>query len=192
MPKISDFISSFKTDLSRPCNYTVYITPQNPISLSDILVNNLVYKCEAAELPARTFGLIDQKTYGPLQRFPAQNSYDNMNLTFICSDDMSERRIFDDWLDYISKANPITLGDGVGLLLGDGIRGNFDFEYKDNYAATITINQQTVEHKSAYTFQLIEAFPISINHMPLSWQVANDYHRMVVTFAYRYYNYYPI
>lgn len=192
MPKISDFISTFKTDLARPCNYTVYITPKNPITLSDILVNNLAYKCESAELPARTFGIIDQKTYGPLQRFPAQNSYDNINLTFMCSDSMTERRIFDDWMDYISKANPLAIDDAVGAALSGGVGGNFDFEYKDNYTATITINQQTVEHKSTYTIQLIEAFPISINHMPLSWQAANDYHRMTVTFSYRYYNYYPI
>jgi hypothetical protein len=169
---ISDFISKFPKDLARPCNFTVKITA--PI-LDSYSSQELTFKCEASELPSRTFSLVEQKTYGPVQQFPIQNFYDKHNLTFLCSDDMREKKLFDRWMDNISDS---TISSAFGV--------KFDFKYKDTYAGQIEIIQYDVTGKESFNVKLIEAFPISVHPLKLDWGADNEVHKLMVTFAYRY------
>lgn len=207
---INQFISQFrKTELARPCNFDVYIFPSTAL-LSTIFSPSLIgkifqsyllansekftFKCEGSEYPSRSFGLTEQMIYGYTQAYPVSNTYDKTNLTFICSDDMSERKFFDLWMESISTSNPAWVAassinnfteNTLGIDLGFGAR--FDFQYKDNYTATIQINQYDLTGKVSYTIELIEAFPFAISPMPLQWQQANEYHRLGVSIAYKYY-----
>ena len=96
MPRsINDFKASFKKDLARPSRFDVNI----PIPLTLIpyikASKNLVYRCENAQLPGRTIGTVDQKTYGPIEKFPYLTTYNDLDLTFIVTDTMLEKYIFD-------------------------------------------------------------------------------------------------
>lgn len=205
---IIDFISSFKTEVARPCNFDVTIIPNSNI-LSKITQLNLgkifagftlakssklTMRCEAAELPSRTFALVDQKTYGPVELHPIQNSYDKLNFTFICSDNMEEKLFFDSWMELISMSSDVIgAASQIGSTLGINISGvNFDFEYKENYEVPIIVTQYDLTGKASYRAILQYAFPCSINQLPLLWRDTDSYHRLVVTFAYRYFNTLPI
>jgi hypothetical protein len=169
---ISEFLNSFPKEVARPYNFTVNIT--GPI-ISPFDTRSLSFRCEGSELPSRTFSLVEQKTYGPVQYFPVQNFYEKVNLTFICSDDMREKELFDSWMDIMSNAATNT-PEGV----------QFDFEYKDNYRGTVEIIQYDLAGKESYKARLFEAFPISVHPMKLDWAAANEVHKLMVTFAYRY------
>lgn len=172
MANISKFVSSFQFDVSRPCNFDVIIPPLPGQIYS---ATELHLRCEATELPGRTFAMAEQKTYGPVQRFPIQNAYDNIQLTFICDDGMEEKKIFDGWMNYISDAQPFP------------VRGNFDFKYKQSYTRTIKINQRTLDGRIAYTVDLIEAFPFAVNPVNLNWGDVDNYNKLSVMFNYRYF-----
>lgn len=162
---ISDFKSSFKTDVARANKFDVVVPV--PIGLLPYLGTSreLQFRCETAELPSRTFMTSEQKIYGPVEKYPYQNTYNDTNLTFIVSDDMSEKLFFDDWMDLINPSY------------------NNHFKYKGDYAVPITITQYDVTNKSSYSINLIDAYPIAVNQLDLDWS-AEGFHKLVVVFAY--------
>jgi hypothetical protein len=161
---ISSFKSSFVTDLARPNRFDV-VMPIPPVIDPEATARLLSYRCENAQLPGRTFSTTEQKTYGPIEKFPYLTGYTDLDLTFIVSDDMIEKYVFDTWLEAI---NPTATND---------------FAYKSDYSTTITINQYNLMGEKTYSADFIEAYPISMNQMDLDWS-ADGYHKITVTFAY--------
>jgi hypothetical protein len=164
---INDFKASFTKDLARPNKFDVSI----PVPLTLIpYVNSarsLNYRCENANLPGRTFATMEQKTYGPIEKYPYLTTYNDISLTFIVDDDMEQKVFFDAWLNYI---NP---------------QYNNNFRFKGDYSTVITINQYDVTNQLSYSVNLYDAYPISINQLDLDWST-DGYHKLVVDFAYTY------
>jgi len=162
---IAEFKASFRTELARPNKFDVFIPI--PVGLAPYLIVSraLNYRCESTDLPGRAIATTTQKIYGPEEKFPYQTTYNDISLTFICTDKMEEKNFFDAWLEYI---NPSV---------------TFNFKYKEKYAVNLRINQYDVRNKVSYSVDLVEAFPIGINEMPLDWS-SDGYHKLTVTFAY--------
>ena len=162
---INDFKSTFKNDLARPNRFDVDIPI--PLTLLPYLKtsNNLKYRCENANLPGRTLATLEQKTYGPVEKFPYMTTYNDLDLTFIVDGDMSQKVFFDAWLNYV---NPLY---------------NNNFRYKSDYATDLRITQYDVTNQATYSVDLYEAYPISVNQLDLDWSI-DSYHKLTVTFAY--------
>jgi hypothetical protein len=103
----------------------------------------------------------------PVEKYPYLTTFNDMQLTFIVDDDMSQKVFFDAWLNFI---NP---------------QYNYNFRYKGDYATVITVNQYDVTNKISYSCNLYDAYPISIEALDLDWAV-DGYHKLRVTFAYTY------
>jgi hypothetical protein len=164
---INDFKSSFTKDLARTNKFDVEIPV--PLTLIPYVssAKSLKYRCETAQLPGRTFATTEQRTYGPIEKYPYLNTYNDLDLTFIIDDDMNQKVFFDAWMNYI---NPLY---------------NNNMRYKGDYSTTIVINQYDVTNQLTYSINLIDAYPISINQMDLNWG-DDGYHKLNVTFAYTY------
>jgi hypothetical protein len=167
MAGLQKFIHSFSSDLARPNRFEVFLNlPPSVSQAASFNTEDLRYRCETAQLPGRTFDTIEQKTYGPIEKFPNLTTYTDIDLTFIVSDEMmKERRIFDNWLECIN------------------INYNNNFRYKSEYATDIKIVQYTVTNQFSYGVNLIDAYPISMNQLDLDWS-SDGYHKQTVTFAY--------
>lgn len=164
---INEFKSSFKVDPARGHLFDVNIPV--PLSLIPYVssAKQLTYRCESAQLPGRTFATMEQKTYGPIEKFPYLTTYTDIDLTFIVDGDMQQRLLFDAWLNYI---NP---------------QYNNNFRYKSDYSTVITVNQYNSTNELVYSVNLYDAYPISMNQLDLDWS-AEGYHKLSVTFAYTY------
>ena len=164
---ISDFRSSFYLDVARPSRFDVILPPPLKLMVPYAFVSrNLMFRCEVSELPGRTFGTLDRKIYGPIEKHPYVTSYNEVTMTFLVSEDMSERVFFDAWMELI---NP---------------RSSYDFNYKSEYSTRILINQYNSAHIPIYSTMLIDAFPISMNQMDLDWSNENSAHKLTIVFAY--------
>lgn len=164
---INEFKSSFTKDLARTNKFDVAIPV--PLTLIPYVssAKNLNYRCEAAQLPGRTFATLEQKTYGPIEKMPYLNTYTDIDLTFIIDDDMNQKVFFDAWMNYI---NPLY---------------NNNFRYKGDYSTVLTVNQYDVTNQLSYSVNLYDAYPVSVNQMDLDW--SNEAaHKLTVTFAYTY------
>lgn len=169
MSSISKFISSFNKELARPNRFEVnFYIPPALLPYYKGGASNLSLRCEQAELPSRALATLDRKIGTvPVQKFPYLSMYNDINLSLIVGGDMSEKLLFDAWLEMI---NPTS---------------NFNFRYKRNYATQMTIKQFDLSGKETYNVMLIDAFPIAVNQLDLDW--SNDgYHKLNVVFAYTY------
>ena len=165
---IAEFKASFNKELARPNKFDVDIPI--PIGMIPYLGTSrqLKFRCETAELPSRTYATAEQK-FGsnPVEKFPYQVQFNDLNLTFIVDDDMSQKVFFDAWLNYI---NP---------------QYNNNFRYKNDYATILTVNQYNVANELSYSVNLYDAYPISMNQLDLNWS-DDGFHKISVDFAYTY------
>jgi hypothetical protein len=153
---------------ARSARFVVQINawPLLPLATTlDFVRKDLVYLCEVAEFPGRTFMNSDIRYYGPSVKFPFQTVYEDVNFTFLCRINSQERQFFDSWLEMI---NPID---------------TFDFNYKNEYSTSIDIFQLDEEQKATYAITLREAYPIQISPQPVTW-ADDNFQRLAVTFTY--------
>lgn len=205
MSSIEAFRSSINkyTDFARNSRFIVLISAGTEAS------EILSFRCEEAELPGRTFSTFEARTYGPFQKYPALTSYNEMNLTFLCSGNQKkeeggtvnsgllEKRFFEGWMNFIQQ--PTSSSGGPNLAY-------WNFSYKNSYTKIVTIlhydvvgeslgrrldGTEETKNQLSYGVKLINAFPTSINQIALSW--GNDeVSRLVVTLAYDYWEQTPI
>lgn len=177
--------------LAKSCRFVVRINPPKVFAPSATGRNNLfrdlVYLCEAAEMPGRGFVSADVRYYGPNQKLPVQTQYEDTTMTFLCRSESYERQFFDDWMNLINPVN------------------SFDFNYREDYETTIEIMQfaeyadTPVEPtvgpnrglnqagpkvpKETYRITLYNAYPMLVNPQQMTW-ADDQYLRLSVTFTY--------
>ena len=65
----------------------------------------LALQCESAELPGRTTATADVKIYGPIFKVPYQTQYGDTTLTFLCTNEFYERKLFERWMESIMPSD---------------------------------------------------------------------------------------
>lgn len=89
-----------------------------------INASDLRFQCESTELPGYTVNTVDGRYYGvanPVASFP---TFADLTLTFVCSGDFWEKKLFDRWMNLIIPIN------------------NYNPNYKETYTSPkIEINQ---------------------------------------------------
>lgn len=156
-------------DLAKPSRFRATIT-----GFSDI-GRDLRLQCEATELPGFTVNTSEAKIYGPSWHVATIPVFTDVQLTFICTQDMWEKKFFDDWMKLIVPIAP-WLGTQVSPHVG----------YRDDYMTNIFIEQMTEVNQtlSIYRCVLEEAFPTTVAALPVSWADVDGVHRLQVTFKY--------
>lgn len=132
----------------------------------------LALQCEAAELPGKTLVTADAKIYGPTFKVPYQTQYSDINLTFLCTNEFYERKLFDRWMEAIMPTDTNNL--------------RFAKDEETRYMTNISVIQYDDFIKKIFVVELIDAFPIGVAPQTLSW--ADDgFHRLGVQFSYQKY-----
>jgi hypothetical protein len=130
----------------------------------------LALQCEATELPGKMLQTADVKIYGPTFKVPYQAQFQDLTLTFLCTNEFYERKLFDKWLEVIMPMDT----NNLRYPKGDDTR----------YMTNIRIIQYDEFIKEIYAIECLDAFPIGISSQPVAW--ANDnFHRVSVVFAYQ-------
>ena len=132
----------------------------------------LALQCEAAEIPGRTLQTADVKIYGPTFKVPYQSMYSDTTLTFICTNEFYERKLFDRWIEAIHPSDTNNL--------------RFPKGQNSRYLTNIKIIQYDDFIKQIYAVELLDAFPIGVAPQSLSWS-DDGFHRLSVQIAYQRY-----
>jgi hypothetical protein len=139
------------------------------------------FRCETAEFPGKTLDVVeDPGGGGPSLRLGQNMSYADITITIICSEDMRERALFENWMQYI-----------VGI---PGSGGNFTggiVQYHENYALDnlLVVSQYNPQGTKLFSYTMTDVFPTSLSPMTASWEETNTYQRFQVTMAYRYHTF---
>lgn len=151
--------------LSRPISEG----PLNNSSKTSI-TRYLSLQCDTAELPGKTLQTADVKIYGPTFKIPYQKQYNDISLSFICTNDFYERKLFDAWINAIMPSDT----NNLRFAKDEGTR----------YMTDIQILQYDDFIKQIYSVKLIDAFPIGLAAQPLTWS-DDGYHRLTIQFTYQ-------
>jgi len=132
----------------------------------------LALQCESAELPGKTLLTQDVKIYGPGFKVPYQTQYTETTLTFVCTNEFYERKLFERWMEAIMPTDTNNL--------------RYSKDEETRYMTNIQIVQYDDFIKKIFVIELRDAFPISIASQPLSWS-EEGFHRVSVQFTYQKY-----
>lgn len=156
-----------KRMLERYESYRDFFTPDNS--------NKLMLSCYRAELPGVSVLTSDYRSYGPSYKLPYNTQYNDLALEFYVSSDMYEKAFFDNWIYRIQ--NPTT----------------YDVSFYNDYSTNIIIYQYDVtesgpeQFSSEYTYSayILNAYPIAVDPLAMTWEDQNVFHRLRITFAYK-------
>jgi hypothetical protein len=162
---IDKILSTFKGDFARPNRFEVIFPLPTGLNSFGSSLDTLSFRCESAQIPGRTLATTEQRTYGPVEKFPYLTTYNDLDVTLIVDSNMKQKKLFDAWMELV---NPTSTNN---------------FKYRKTYCTDITIIQYDVTDKYTYVVKFVEAYPISINQMDLDWS-ADGYHKLNATFAY--------
>lgn len=162
---IADFKASFRKELARTNHFDVFIPI--PLGLFPFIGESrtLSLRCENAQFPSRNISTTPSKIYGVSEEYPYTSTFDDVSLTFLVTEDMSEKNLFDSWMNYI---NPIS---------------TYNVKFKNEYAVPIVIRQYNLQNELTMSVTLLDAYPKAINQMDLDWS-SDAVHKATVTFAY--------
>lgn len=180
---ITEFRSSFGNfEPASPSTYEVSILRPPIINangfldgviITDNTEDNLRFRCMACSLPGKILNATERYTYGTPRKIVTNAVYTDVMMTFIISDDMKEKNYFSVWHNLIIDNREF------------GDIQSHDAEYYENYVGDVSITHYAKNGDTKYIVNLIEAYPIAIEEIPLGWEQNNEFTRMNVTMAYR-------
>jgi len=176
---ISQFVESslIETLLNLPNSIFSDITARmqgddNSRSYNPTMSRYLALQCETAELPGKSIQTDTVSIYGPTFEVPYLASYGDTSLTFLCTNEFYERKLFDKWLE--------------AMIPNDTHNIRFPKGEQTTYLTNIKIIQYDDTIKQIYAVELMDAFPKAIASQPLSWS-DDGFHRLTVSFTYHKY-----
>ena len=191
-------ISDFKTAIGKPVRPNLFkailrgwdksASDENDL-LGVYLTRNVVadidefsFRCEKAEFPGRTIATSeDTGGGGPTLKLPYDVTYNDIQLSIICSADMKERLFFESWMDSIVAPAGNKSGNGAGGLVS----------YFEHYARGISLQVQQLNEAGnvIITYHMHDIYPTALSAMNATWEEVNSYQRFGVTLFYRRYTY---
>lgn len=156
------------------------------------IADDLNYRCINASIPGLTMRTADVNRYGIgiMEKMPFSANYTDVSLSFICDRYGDAYNFWYLWFNYIFGSNGEETNSNVFGNYQVGAQGNsgrpfYTAEYKDNYAATITINIYDTEGNVPLIVNLYKAFPVSINDTALAWSDNNNLLKLTTQITFR-------
>lgn len=134
-----------------------------------ISVKRLTLMCDQVEFPGKNIKTFDKRYYGNKRELPISTEFTPLVISFVCGNDMEERRIFERWITLIQN------------------RSDYDIEYPAVYYGSMSIQQLDDAGEVIYTVNVKDVFPKDLNAMQAMWSGA-DFHRITLTLTYNEYD----
>ena len=134
----------------------------------------LDFMCEQVDIAGRSVQSVMNLEYG-IRREIAYNgpAYNPLNLTFICTGELKEKKILDNWNN----------------LIVDSTQG-FDVAYYDTYAKNCSLRVESLRpdgSTTAYTITYREVYPKSVSSIQLNHSTTNSTLRVTAEIQYAYF-----
>ena len=125
-----------------------------------------LFACRNASFPGKTLSTYQWTTHGAEKDYPYISTYENIDLSFLCSSRMAlERHWFDHWMNNIINTETMEVG------------------YKKDYVSDIDIAMLSPTHEKAMEITIKNAYPVDISAIELSHEEGQAI-EFTVSFAY--------
>tara|TARA_E500000331_G_scaffold88232_1_gene84000 strand:- start:401 stop:1243 length:843 start_codon:yes stop_codon:yes gene_type:complete len=154
-----------------------YITTRAPLVNNFFISRDLGLLCNSAELPGTSMATaqVEGNRMGIVEKFAHTRVYTDTTLTFYVDSDYRVVQFFELWHDFIAS------GSGVGKEQ----KAYYNrMRYPDEYKiSTMRIMKFNKDHFRNVEYTFLNAFPVNVSSMPVSYDGANVL-ELQVTFAY--------
>lgn len=131
--------------------------------------------CESASIAGRTISTLTDRIYGLKREIPYNDyTYDALQLTFVCSEDLRERKLLDKWSEAV--VSPI---NGSDVAYFDTITSIIKVYPMDRYGY----------RSSNYQITYVEVFPKTVQAIELNHSTTNQISKVIASFSYSYYRF---
>lgn len=150
----------------------------------------LQYRAESVRLPGASLDTFTTRRYGvgPYQKYPTNVSFNDISITFLDDSKASIWRAMYDWQNKVFDfgGNQPNLFSGLfGSLGNTPTNPSYYLNYKDDYAVDIVIDVfNQIDTKPVQTVLLKQAFPVSVNDVPLDWGNNDQLLKVQTTFTF--------
>lgn len=150
------------------------------------IVPTLSFLTESASLPGVSLATSDIRRYGygPVEKKPYAPVFVDTTLTFFCDNSGLIQRFFYYWMNSIVKYNTLINGGSASNVPTKQNMNPFEVGFKDDYATDITITTIDESGKDVTVVKLIDAYPVFMGDVPLSWADSDSISRLPITFTY--------
>ena len=165
IPSIHNFISEVirPGNFARQYNYTVSFT--SPAGMSNP-TEGMLMRCESIAFPGQNISVTnDNLRIGPLRDHASNVTYGDLTAIFLCSDDLSERKFFEEW---------------HSLIFND----EFQMGYYDQYKTDLVIKQYNESNSNTYSIKVNDVYPKTITDLALTTAEKTAFHKITVTLSF--------
>lgn len=149
------------------------------------VVQNIRFMAEATNLPGASlmtteirrhgYGVVEKKPYVPL--------FTDLNIVFRSDKEGQLYTLFQTWMKMIINFDARgSINSVTGVLPGQSL---YEVAYKENYMATIILHVMDNRGREPLSLILLEAYPIFLGEIPMSWGAVNDYMKIPVKFTFK-------
>ena len=153
------------------------ILQATPLSGSSGIGRLIAMRAESVHIPGATLTAEQNFRYGvgPRQSFPTNINFTESTITFLDDGNNNIWKFIYAWMNLI-------------IAYSNKDQPTYTLNYKDEYAQTITIYVLDNAGQNITTIDLLEAFPVSLNDINLSWADNNNLLRVTATFSFTRWN----
>ena len=166
-------ISNFRAALSagaKPNLFSVDLRlPTGVVDTGNAIASNFTVLCKSAAIPALTVGVIEVPYRGRRIKLPGDRTYGDWTVTIVNDNKQSMRKAFDRWLKYINNPNAT-----------EDIRTTQNIDYK----VSVDIAHLKINGKASRRYKLVDAFPVDVSAIDLSYDTTDAIQEFSVTFMY--------
>lgn len=176
-----------KSGAAHSGHFEVQITSNPKLGISSF-ERDMVFRAESAELPGRAMATADHRfdNYSPVQKVVVGQTYVDMSISFLLSEDLREKEYFERWQDGMTQTGAF---EGGNSLVRDGITNSIskhNVRYFHDYIGSITIRQYGSDGTLRSVHTLQEAYPLQMGAVQMNWS-DEGFARMTVVFHYKKY-----
>lgn len=165
---------------ARPSLFQVIVTPPQGIGLDSVSVNKFPFVCRAAELPSSDVASFDVPYFGRKVKLAGDRTFTDWRVTVMNDEDFSVRSMFELWSNAINRLEA-NIRDQNLVTQGGG----------EQYKQSLIVQQFSKDGEGGSltpirSYEIIGAFPTSVEAISLDWNSTNSIEEFNVTFAYDY------
>lgn len=171
----------------RPAHFYVEIAP--PLFMrqegeSDN-ARSIAFLCESASLPGVSLATSDVKRfgYGPIEKKPYAPTFVDTTLSFFVDATGLVQKFFYKWMNGIVRFDNMPLS-GYYPAGPSTLMAPFEVNYKEQYRSDILITTVNETNDDIINIRLIDAYPLFMGDVALSWADTDSIARLPITFTY--------
>jgi hypothetical protein len=156
---------------ARPSLFEVYLSIPTFVAADTGSDTKFRFTCRAAQLPAATVSAIDVNYFGRPIKFAGDRTFADWTVTVMNDEDFLVRSMFEKWSNALNK-------------LQANVRQAYGSE--NDYKATLNVLQYSKSGNLIRGYDIIGAFPTTVDSIDLNWDSTNQIETFGVTFSYDY------